>query len=79
VDIYFATTVLWSAGGLIFLALEARRTGRFAWSFERPYAVSGVLRHTDQRRALIWQRSLHALGSRKTHLVPASLHGHATA
>lgn len=40
VDLYFGTTILASVGGLIILALEASRTGRFEWSFERQYAVT---------------------------------------
>ena len=40
VDRYFATLILENIAALILLALEARRTGQFAWSFERHYAVN---------------------------------------
>ena len=40
VDLFFATTILQSISALILLELEALRTGRFVWSFERHYAVA---------------------------------------
>lgn len=39
IDFWFSVLALSSAGGLLPLGLEARRTGHFAWHFERDYTV----------------------------------------
>jgi uncharacterized RDD family membrane protein YckC len=39
VDFYFALATILPITVLVALALEARRTGHFAWMFDRPYSV----------------------------------------
>ncbi len=43
VDFYFGVITIAGMSAMIELALEARRTGHFAWSFERHYSVTSDL------------------------------------